>query len=184
MKIILQQKEHINLVIFTWCTSFFQCLKLKKKPDAKAAVEKEWETLEKIPAWQLTKVTNKKEVIDGMKEKSSFRVINGSLSSQKFSVGAEMSKVQRQSCVQRWHCERWFRIIRSTSTRIISIKKDSSKSSGRYIQTSRMFRSNRWFVCSVHLTRIISVKKDSRKDQGHKKQDYRDVQDKHQTQQR
>ena len=27
-----------------------------KIPDAKAAVEKEWEKLEKIPAWQLTKV--------------------------------------------------------------------------------------------------------------------------------
>ena len=34
-----------------------------KIPDAKAAVEKEWETLEKIPAWQLTKVRNKNEVI-------------------------------------------------------------------------------------------------------------------------
>ena len=33
-------------------------------PDAKAAVDKEWEKLEKIPAWQLTKVRNKKEVID------------------------------------------------------------------------------------------------------------------------
>ena len=33
-------------------------------PDAKAAVEKEWDKLEKIPAWQLTKVRNKKEVIE------------------------------------------------------------------------------------------------------------------------
>ena len=32
-------------------------------PDAKAAVEKNWEKLEKIPAWQLTKVRNKNEVI-------------------------------------------------------------------------------------------------------------------------
>ena len=35
-----------------------------KIPDAKAAVEKEWEKLEKIPSWQLTKVKNKKEVIN------------------------------------------------------------------------------------------------------------------------
>ena len=35
-----------------------------KIPDAKAAVEKEWEKLEKIPAWHVTKVRNKKEVID------------------------------------------------------------------------------------------------------------------------
>ena len=33
-----------------------------KIPDAKTAVDKEWEKLEKKPAWQLTKVRNKKEV--------------------------------------------------------------------------------------------------------------------------
>ena len=31
---------------------------------AKAAVDKEWEKLEKILAWNLTKVISKKEVID------------------------------------------------------------------------------------------------------------------------
>ena len=31
---------------------------------AKAAVDKEWEKLEKFSAWNLTKVTSKKEVID------------------------------------------------------------------------------------------------------------------------
>ena len=35
-----------------------------KIPNAKAAVEKEWEKLEKIPAWQLTKVRNENEVIE------------------------------------------------------------------------------------------------------------------------
>ena len=34
-----------------------------KIPDAKAAVEKDWENSRK-PAWQLTKVRNKNEVID------------------------------------------------------------------------------------------------------------------------
>ena len=34
-----------------------------KIPDAKAAVDKEWEKLEKLPAWQVTKVKSKKEVI-------------------------------------------------------------------------------------------------------------------------
>ena len=32
--------------------------------EAKAAVVKEWEKLEKISAWNLTKVKSKKEVID------------------------------------------------------------------------------------------------------------------------
>ena len=35
-----------------------------KIPYAKAAVDKEWEKLEKISAWNLTKVRSKKEVID------------------------------------------------------------------------------------------------------------------------
>ena len=35
-----------------------------KIPAAKAAVEKEWEKLENISAWNLTKVRSKKEVID------------------------------------------------------------------------------------------------------------------------
>ena len=34
-----------------------------KFPDAKAAVDKEWETLEKLPAWQMTKVRSKKVFI-------------------------------------------------------------------------------------------------------------------------
>ena len=32
-----------------------------KIPDAKAAVGKEWEKLEKLPAWQLNKVNSKEE---------------------------------------------------------------------------------------------------------------------------
>ena len=35
-----------------------------KIPAAKAAVDKEWEKLEKILAWDLTKVRSKREVID------------------------------------------------------------------------------------------------------------------------
>ena len=39
-----------------------------KVPDAKAAADKEWEKLEKILAWQLTKVRNKREVIDAVRK--------------------------------------------------------------------------------------------------------------------
>ena len=45
-----------------------------------SAVEKEWEKLEKIPAWQITKVRNKKEVIDEARNKGRkvhFCVIDG-----------------------------------------------------------------------------------------------------------
>ena len=42
---------------------------ITKNPDATAAMEKEWEKLEKILAWQLTKVRNKKEVIEEARNK-------------------------------------------------------------------------------------------------------------------
>ena len=51
--------QHYNLV-----HNLFLCLKLLKIPAAKAAVDKEWEKLEKISAWNLTKVKSKKTVID------------------------------------------------------------------------------------------------------------------------
>ena len=56
--------QHYNLV--------HQCIPMpqaKKIPAAKAAVDKEWEKLEKIPAWDLTKVRSKKEVIDEARTK-------------------------------------------------------------------------------------------------------------------
>ena len=40
-----------------------------KIPAAKAAVDNEWEKLEKIPAWNLTKVRNTSEVIDEARTK-------------------------------------------------------------------------------------------------------------------
>ena len=57
-----------------------------KIPAAKAAVDKEWEKLEKISAWNLTKVRSKKEVIDEARTKGAkvhFCIINGQMSSEK-----------------------------------------------------------------------------------------------------
>ena len=57
-----------------------------KIPAAKAAVDKEWEKLEKISAWNLTKVRSKKEVIDEARtkgEKSSLRLTDGHMSFEK-----------------------------------------------------------------------------------------------------
>ena len=47
--------QHYNLV-----QKFVPMPQAMKIPDAKAAVDKEWAKREKIPAWQLTKVRNKK----------------------------------------------------------------------------------------------------------------------------
>ena len=60
-----------------------------------------------------------------------------------FGVSASIIKVQRQSRTPRWHCERWFRIIRSIYwTRIISITDDSRKSHGHYFKTTGMRRTS------------------------------------------
>ena len=45
-------------------TQIYSMPQAMKIPAAKAAVDKEWEKLEKIPAWNLTKVRSKSEVID------------------------------------------------------------------------------------------------------------------------
>ena len=56
--------QHYNLVHNP--TPMPQAMKI---PAAKAAVDKEWEKLEKIPAWDLTKVRSKSEVIDEARTK-------------------------------------------------------------------------------------------------------------------
>ena len=56
--------NHQNLV-----HKFFPMLRAMRIPDAKAAMDKEWEKLEKMPGWDLTKVRGKSEVIDEVKTK-------------------------------------------------------------------------------------------------------------------
>ena len=51
--------QHYNVV-----HKFIPMPQAMKIPAAKAAVDKEWEKLEKISAWNLTKVKSKKQVID------------------------------------------------------------------------------------------------------------------------
>ena len=57
--------QHYNLVhkIYSYAS------KPWRWPAAKAAVDEEWEILEKIPAWDLTKVRSKSEVIDEARTK-------------------------------------------------------------------------------------------------------------------
>ena len=56
--------QHYNLV-----HKFIPMPQAMKIPAARAAVDKEWEKLEKISAWNLTKVRSKKEVIDEARTK-------------------------------------------------------------------------------------------------------------------
>ena len=71
-----------------------------KIPDAKAAVDKEWEKLEKLPAWQFKRVKSKKGSIWKHQEREKRKVHFGTLMdifiSKNAGVRTEVSKVQRQ----------------------------------------------------------------------------------------
>ena len=67
--------------------------------DAKAAVNKEWEKLEKLPAWQMTKVKSKKEVIKNCE----FCHADEHLSSSECGVRTDISRDKsRHSEVTKW----------------------------------------------------------------------------------
>ena len=87
--------QHHNLV-----HKFIPYPQAMKIPEAKPAVDKEWEKLEKFSAWNLTKVGSKKEVIDEawtFGRKSLFCIIDGHMSLEKCSVGVKAPKIQRAS---------------------------------------------------------------------------------------
>ena len=97
MRTIFQEKgtidslQHYNLV-----HKFIPVPQAMKIPAAEAAVDKEWEKLEKIPAWNIAKVRSKKEVIDEARTsgaKSSFCLPDGHLS---FAEIAELETKHQQ----------------------------------------------------------------------------------------
>ena len=69
IKTILQEKVRIHCSTTIWFTKFVLVPQAVKIPAAKAAVDKDWEKLENISAWNLTKVKSKKSVIDEARTK-------------------------------------------------------------------------------------------------------------------
>ena len=61
-KITLQAKVSTSMTHYNLVHKFIPMPQAMNIPDAKAAVDKEWKTLETIPAWKLEKVKSKKEV--------------------------------------------------------------------------------------------------------------------------
>ena len=57
----ITEKGMNSIIHYSLVYKFIPMPQAMKIPAAKAAVDKEWDQLEKIPAWQLTKVRNKKE---------------------------------------------------------------------------------------------------------------------------
>ena len=92
---IAEKKGFIQQITTTWCAKF-SMLQAVKILDAKASVDKEWEKLEQLPAWQLAKVRSKKEVVleaQTLKKNSPCCYFDGHCASQKCGV----SKKQRTS---------------------------------------------------------------------------------------
>ena len=108
MRTILQEKGTIHCNTKIWYTKFIPMLQAMI-PAAKAAVDQEWEKLEKIPAWNLTKVRSKLEVIDEARTKGA-RVHFASLMDichlKNVELEANHQKIQRSSRTPRRHCER------------------------------------------------------------------------------
>ena len=65
----IEEKGTIHCSITIWYTKFTPMHQAMKIPAAKAAVDKEWEKIEKIPAWDTTTVRSKKQVIDEARTK-------------------------------------------------------------------------------------------------------------------
>ena len=131
--------QHYNLV-----HKFIPMPRAMKIPAAKAAVDKEWEKLEKISAWNLTKVRGKKEVIDEARTKG-VKVHFASLMDICHLKNAELeTKHQKHKgrVVLRGDIVKDDSGSCAVRTRIISITNDSSKRYGYHIQTAWLRRTS------------------------------------------
>ena len=97
--------QHYKLV-----HKFIPMLQAMKIPAASAAVDKEWEKLEKISAWNLKQERGDRWSKDEGR-KSSFRLTDGHMSFEKCWIGSKAPKIQGSSCTPRRYCEWWFWIF-------------------------------------------------------------------------
>ena len=129
--------QHYNLV-----HKFIPMPQAIKIPAAKAAVDKEWEKLAKISAWNLTKVRSKKEVIDEARTtgaKVHFASLMDICHLKKSELEAKHQKYKNRITLRGDIVKRRFRVLRSIDrTRIISISNDGSKSHGYHFQSARL----------------------------------------------
>ena len=129
--------QHYNLV-----HKFIPLPQAMKIPEAKAAVDEEWEKLEKIPACDLTQDRRKRWSTKQRRRAQKFILPHWWTS---FIWRMPNWKMQRSSCTPRRYCERWFWILCSIyKTRIISITNDRSKSHEFHVQTAGVRRTSSW----------------------------------------
>ena len=108
-----------------------------KIPAAKAAVDKEWEKLEKISAWNLTKVRSKKEVIDEA------RMSGPTVHFASLMDTCHLKNAELEAKHQKYEGRLVLRggIYR---TRIISITNGSSQDHGYHIQIAWLRKTSSW----------------------------------------
>ena len=98
-------------------------------PNAKAAVEHNAKTRENTSV--AADESQKKERRDRWSKVRRQNSALGSLSSQEFGVGINISKIQKSSGAPRWNSERWFRLSRSVyRAKFIRVTDDSCKCNG------------------------------------------------------
>ena len=127
---------------------------MKKILVATAAVDKEWEKGEKLPAWQVTKEKIKKDVIEKARKEGwtvHFATLMDLCHLKKLGVGAKLPKIQRARRSPRWCCEGRFWLLRCIhGAGLVSITNDSRESSGGYCHTTWMRRTSEWRSFSLH----------------------------------
>ena len=139
--------QHYNLV-----HKFILLPQTMKILAAKAAVDQEWEKLEKISAWNLTEVRSKKEVFDEART-SGAKVHFASLMDICHLKNAELEATHQKNksrVVLRGDIEKrqlWF--LRSIHrTRFISITNDSRQNYGYHLQIAKVrWTSSRRSIC-------------------------------------
>ena len=135
-----QNKDHENhlfenawgqWVTTIWCTNLFLCLEPWKYQMQRQQWRKNEKKLKKVPAWQLTKVRNKSEVIAERWNKCHTVHVSSLIDLchlKNSELEPQFQKYKRSSCIPRWHCDERFRIVCSIFwPRIISFTNDDCK---------------------------------------------------------
>ena len=135
-----------------------------KIPDAKAAVDKEWEKLEKLLARQMTKIKIKSGVIleaEQTKTKVHFATLMDSCHLKNAELEPTFQKHKKGSSrAPKRHCKRRFRSICSMyGTRMACFTNDGCKSDGRYCETTWLCRTSRRRSICLHTSKMEDAPK-------------------------
>ena len=153
-KTIFAGKGDNSLQQKIWFTNSFLCPKPWKFLQQRQAVDKEWETLEKISAWNLTKVRSKKRWSMKARTKGAkvhFASLMDICHLKKCWIGDKAPKNTKGRVVLRGDIVKDDSgVLRSVHwTRITSITNDSSKGHGYHLQTAWVRRSgSRCSICT------------------------------------